>query len=48
MSTKPVIFISYAHADEPEKPREGEVQRLTFMQVHLQPAREGPNFRPVG
>jgi hypothetical protein len=26
LGTKPVIFISYAHADEPENPREGEVQ----------------------
>jgi tetratricopeptide (TPR) repeat protein len=38
MSTKPVIFISYAHADEPEKPAEGEVQWLTLLRRHLQPA----------
>ena len=25
LETKPVIFISYAHVDEPEKPRQGEV-----------------------
>ena len=25
LGTKPVIFISYAHLDEPEKPAEGEV-----------------------
>ena len=28
--TKPIIFISYAHADEPEKPVEGEVKWLTL------------------
>jgi TIR domain len=38
MTTKPVIFISYAHADEPEKPREGEVQWLSFVTGHLRPA----------
>ena len=32
-STKPVIFISYAHADEPDKPAEGEVQWLSFVRV---------------
>jgi hypothetical protein len=36
--TKPVIFISYAHLDEPEKPREGEVQWLSFVLGHLRPA----------
>jgi hypothetical protein len=30
-STKPVIFISYAHADEPEKPADGEVKWLSFV-----------------
>src|SRR5947209_1968404 len=38
MSAKPVIFISYAHADEPEKPTEGEIQWLTFVLRFLQPA----------
>jgi TIR domain/AAA ATPase domain len=37
-STRPVIFISYAHADEPEKPSEGEVQWLSFVRRFLQPA----------
>ena len=37
-STKPVIFISYAHADEPDKPVEGEVQWLSFVQSFLAPA----------
>src|SRR5262252_3732063 len=35
-TTKPVIFISYAHADEPERPRDGEVQWLTFVRTYLQ------------
>jgi hypothetical protein len=38
VSTKPVIFISYAHADEPETPADGEVQWLTFVMRFLQPA----------
>ena len=36
--TKPVIFISYAHLDEPEKPREGEVQWLSFVHSFLRVA----------
>jgi tetratricopeptide (TPR) repeat protein len=38
LGTKPVIFISYAHADEPEKPREGEEKWLSFVRDHLRPA----------
>src|SRR5215470_4442183 len=38
VSTKPIIFISYAHADEPEKPAEGEIKWLSFVQRYLQPA----------
>jgi hypothetical protein len=38
MSNKPIIFISYAHADEPEKPADGEVQWLTFVCRYLRPA----------
>jgi hypothetical protein len=38
MSNKPVIFISSAHADEPDKPAEDEVQWLTFVRRYLQPA----------
>ncbi|WP_158815703.1 toll/interleukin-1 receptor domain-containing protein [Methylocapsa sp. S129] len=39
MSTgKPIIFISYAHADEPDKLGEGEVKWLSFVQSFLQPA----------
>jgi hypothetical protein len=37
-SAKPIIFISYAHADEPEKPRGEEVQWLTFVMRFLRPA----------
>jgi hypothetical protein len=43
-STKPVIFISYAHADEPEKPVEGEVKWLSFVREYLQPAVKGGVF----
>ncbi len=38
VQTKPAIFISYAHWDEPEKPREGEVQWLSFVTGYLKPA----------
>jgi maltooligosyltrehalose trehalohydrolase len=38
VETRPVIFISYAYADEPEKPRDGEVQWLSFVRDHLRPA----------
>jgi tetratricopeptide (TPR) repeat protein len=37
-TAKPVIFISYSHKDEPEHPREGEVQWLSFVRTYLQPA----------
>jgi hypothetical protein len=35
---KPVIFVSYAHADEPDKPLEGEVRWLSFVIDFLRPA----------
>jgi AAA ATPase domain/TIR domain len=35
---KPVIFISYSHKDEAERPRDGEVQWLSFVRTYLQPA----------
>jgi len=38
IQTKPVIFISYAHLDEPEKLRDGEVPWLSFVTGHLRPA----------
>ncbi len=37
-SPKPIIFISYAHADEPEKPRGEEIQWLSFVMRFLRPA----------
>jgi hypothetical protein len=37
-SAKPVIFISYSHKDEPEKPRQDEIQWLSFVRTYLQPA----------
>jgi hypothetical protein len=36
--TKPVIFISYAHLDEPEKPADGEIKWLSFVTGFLRPA----------
>ena len=35
---KPLIVISYAHADEPEHPGEGEVKWLSFVTGYLRPA----------
>jgi TIR domain len=35
---KPLIFISYAHADEPEKPAAGEIKWLSFVTGYLRPA----------
>jgi hypothetical protein len=37
-SAKPLIVISYAHADEPEHPAEGEVKWLSFVTGYLRPA----------
>jgi TIR domain len=37
-SRKPMIFISYAHADEPEYLAEGEIQWLSFVKKHLRAA----------
>jgi tetratricopeptide (TPR) repeat protein len=37
-TAKPLIFISYSHKDEPEHPRDGEVQWLSFVRTYLQPA----------
>ena len=36
--TKPLIVISYGHADEPEHPAEGEVKWLSFVTGYLRPA----------
>ena len=35
---KPIVFISYAHADEPERPAEGEVKWLSFVVGYLRAA----------
>src|SRR5271166_3176991 len=35
---KPLIVISYAHADEPERPAEGEAKWLSFVTGYLRPA----------
>ncbi|HEX8167390.1 MAG TPA: TIR domain-containing protein [Beijerinckiaceae bacterium] len=37
-SAKPVIFISYARKDEPEKPKSGEVAWRSYVQSYLAPA----------
>ena len=37
-SGKPPTVISYAHADEPEYPAEGEVKWLSFVTGYLRPA----------
>jgi hypothetical protein len=37
-SPKPIIFVSYAHDDEPEKPRGEEIQWLSFVMKFLRPA----------
>ncbi len=37
-ATKPVIFISYSHKDEPEHPQPGEIAWLSFVRTYLQPA----------
>ena len=36
----PVVFISYAHADAPDKSAKGEVQRLSFVRQYLRAASE--------
>jgi hypothetical protein len=43
-STKPVIFISYAHADEPDKPPEGEIQWLSSVLQYLRPGEKAGVF----
>ena len=37
-STKPVIFISYSHKDEPKDPGGNDIRWLTLVQSHLAPA----------
>ena len=38
MSNGPIIFISYAHADESDHPADGEVRWLSYVMSFLQPA----------
>ena len=38
MPRKPILFISYSHLDEPERPREGKVRWLSFVVGRLRPA----------
>src|SRR5262245_19859853 len=40
-STKPIIFISYSHKDEPERTPDGDVRWLTEIQGYLVPAVNG-------
>ena len=44
-SIKPIIFISYAHLDEPEKPSGEEIQWLSFVMKFLRPAVKSGEFR---
>lgn len=37
VSTKPVIFVSYSHKDEPEKPGSDDVAWMTFVLSFLAP-----------
>jgi hypothetical protein len=43
-STKPLVFISYAHLDEPEKPRGEAVQWLSFVMGFLKPGEKGRRY----
>ena len=44
---KPRIFISYAHADEPEKPAEGEIKWASFVTGYLRPADQAGRGRDL-
>ena len=44
-STKPLIFISYAHLDEPEPPRPDQVQWLSFVMEFLRPGVKGRRLK---
>jgi tetratricopeptide (TPR) repeat protein len=43
-SNKPLVFISYAHLDEPENPAPGEVRWLTFVMGFLRPGVKGRRY----
>src|SRR5687767_5345073 len=40
---RPVIFISYSRGDEPEQPRDGEIQWRTYVQSFLRPVARNSN-----
>ena len=44
---KPIIFISYAHEDEPEKPAKGEIKWLSFVTGYLQAGDLAGRGRPL-
>jgi tetratricopeptide (TPR) repeat protein len=43
-SSKPLVFISYAHLDEPDNPAPGEVRWLTFVMDFLRPGEKGRRY----
>jgi len=43
-SFKPLVFISYAHLDEPDNPAAGEVRWLTFVMDFLRPGVKGRRY----
>ena len=43
-STKPLIFISYAHLAEPDNPAPGEVRWLSFVMEFLRPGVKGRKY----
>ena len=42
---KPLIFISYAHLDEPANPAPGEIRWLTFVMDFLRPGEKGLRYK---
>jgi predicted N-acetyltransferase YhbS len=43
-SAKPLVFISYAHLDEPDNPAPGEVRWLSFVMDFLRPGEKGRRY----
>jgi hypothetical protein len=43
-SAKPLVFISYAHLDEPDPPRGEEIQWLSFVMKFLRPGVKGRKY----
>jgi hypothetical protein len=43
-SAKPLVFISYAHRDEPDSPAAGEVRWLSFVMEFLRPGVKGRRY----